>query len=759
MLKNKKVSKKNIRQIVLKIPRAFWRSLPFQNSQKIFLKNLIFQSFPFLFFWTGIYKDWEKSNHKLYKICIDGMVQIISRINNKISRFFLKRRIILVAHDAQPYGAEYLILHMAKYLNQVLEFRIDMFILGRGQLLSEYAKYAELHIITNNQHLKKAIKKTLPNLYNSGVQSVIANTTVTGKFTEFIKAQGFNIVSLVHELEWIIKKLGLQEHAKALAEYSDFVVFPATLVAESFRTFAQIPIHKQIIAPQGLFRKNLYQTVEQKTQACQNLKVKLKLPTHAQIVLSIGYADQRKGIDLFVDIGMEVLKKNNKIYFIWIGNFDLILKEKIFEKIKNSNLADHFIFPGQTFETDIYYASANVYALTSREDPFPSVVLEALDAGLPIVAYEGAGGFCELLKRDAGYLIPKFDIEAFAIALNDLLQDKTKGKELGLIGKKIVETEHSFRRYIFDLLALAKTPIKRVSVIVPNYNYAHYLVERIESILRQETPLYELILLDDCSSDNSIEVLQKITSNLNIDFQIVTNEKNSGNPFAQWFKGVELAKGDYIWIAEADDKSYPNFLSSVLPAFDDDSSVVLSYCQSKQMDSNGNIINNNYLDYIADISEDKWTKSYIEEGIKEICTGLAIKNTIPNVSAVVFKREILYEVLKTHIKEIRNYRFAGDWLTYIYVASKGKIAFCKNSLNMHRRHNQSVINSSLNMDQLEEVLLVQKKVRENFKLDNEVIEAAKKYSNLIYRNFNLQTCSMPCIEKHPHLVNYLEISQ
>ena len=92
----------------------------------------------------------------------------------------------------------------------------------------------------------------------------------------------------------------------------------------------------------------------------------------------------------------------------------------------------------------------------------------------------------------------------------------------------------------------------KLSVIVPNYNYARFLNARIGSILNQSFQDFELILLDDCSTDNSREVLECYRNNPHVS-HIVFNEQNSGSPFIQWMKGIELARGEYIWIAEADD--------------------------------------------------------------------------------------------------------------------------------------------------------------------------------------------------------------
>ena len=128
---------------------------------------------------------------------------------------------------------------------------------------------------------------------------------------------------------------------------------------------------------------------------------------------------------------------------------------------------------------------------------------------------------------------------------------------------------------------------KKVSVIVPNYNYAAYLEERIESVLNQSYQDFELIILDDCSTDNSRILIEQYRSDPHVS-HIVYNEVNTGSPFKQWAKGIELAKGEYIWIAESDDTASTSFLSELVPQLDSSPDVVLAFSHSFLIDSEGN---------------------------------------------------------------------------------------------------------------------------------------------------------------------------
>ena len=118
----------------------------------------------------------------------------------------------------------------------------------------------------------------------------------------------------------------------------------------------------------------------------------------------------------------------------------------------------------------------------------------------------------------------------------------------------------------------------KVSVIVPNYNHQAYLKERIDTILQQTYQDFELIILDDCSTDNSVNIIESYRDNEHVT-HIVLNEQNTGSTFLQWDKGVSLAQGEYIWIAESDDAAHPQFLSTLVEQLEKHPEAVVAYAR------------------------------------------------------------------------------------------------------------------------------------------------------------------------------------
>ena len=115
-----------------------------------------------------------------------------------------------------------------------------------------------------------------------------------------------------------------------------------------------------------------------------------------------------------------------------------------------------------------------------------------------------------------------------------------------------------------------------VSVIVPNYNHARYLEQRLDTVFNQTYQNFEVIILDDKSTDNSLEVINKYKDNPHL-AQIVVNEQNTGSPFKQWDKGINLAKGELIWIAESDDYNELTFLEELITEWSKHKNVVVAF--------------------------------------------------------------------------------------------------------------------------------------------------------------------------------------
>lgn len=212
-----------------------------------------------------------------------------------------------------------------------------------------------------------------------------------------------------------------------------------------------------------------------------------------------------------------------------------------------------------------------------------------------------------------------------------------------------------------------------VSVIIPNYNHARYLDERIQSVLNQTYQNFEVIILDDKSTDNSVEVINKYKDNPHIT-NIVVNKENSGSTFKQWHKGFELAKGDLIWIAESDDKCEKELLSTLIEFFEKDPDCVLAYTESIMFKDDGTQLNS----YQKKNSEMLTGHDFISTRMSWTCA-------IVNASSALFRKSVAMSI----DKQYTEFHGAGDRLFWIEIAEYGNVGIDYHPLNFFRIHDNN----------------------------------------------------------------------
>lgn len=253
-----------------------------------------------------------------------------------------------------------------------------------------------------------------------------------------------------------------------------------------------------------------------------------------------------------------------------------------------------------------------------------------------------------------------------------------------------------------------------VSVLIPNYNHAQFLVQRIESILNQTYHNFELILMDDCSTDNSRDIIGKYKNHAKVS-KVYYNKENSGSPFGLWEKGFDLARGKYIWIAESDDWADKDFLKLMLQSINGRDPVV-AHCRSYNANSEGKFfgLNNWWSSFNLKI----WDTNYCENGPKLLKLYGKYKCPVINVSSALINKSYLEK-----INIPSEFRYCGDWWFWGQLFMLGKVQFCANGLNYFRFHIKSATGkkNSNNYD----------RIIENFEviaLINSMLNAKIKYN-------------------------------
>ena len=216
----------------------------------------------------------------------------------------------------------------------------------------------------------------------------------------------------------------------------------------------------------------------------------------------------------------------------------------------------------------------------------------------------------------------------------------------------------------------------KISIIVPNYNHQNFLKERLDSIFNQTFQDFEVLIFDDASTDNSLEILNIYKNHPKVS-HFTINKKNSGSPFKQWKKGMELAKSDYIWIAETDDFAETNFLSTQLEAISNHfvavaKTIIVENENVTKQEVIHPVFGNNSISTILEDNQ-------------------FFSSPIKNVSCIIFKKPSIEQLQKMTFEQ---FPFMGDQVFYYEYFKNKSIAFNPNSISYFRKVDSSV--SSMN---------------------------------------------------------------
>lgn len=368
------------------------------------------------------------------------------QLNKKNYNTLNSSKILLISHDASKSGAPMLLDYIAREMKKQ---GITLYIISRsyGAMLFDFMKSGETKVIKTKRGFKRNLKK----IKKLGFNKVICNTTVNGDLVPILKDLGFNVISLVHELPKTIQILKIQDRAEQIASKSNVVIFPSTYVYNKFLEIANVSV-KYIIKPQGLYLTDNIEYNKEKSKSY--LQEKYLIPKCKKMILNVARGEKRKGYDLFLKVTQE-LSTMEELIFVWVGDYDKEIYKSFLDEY-NIKSAINLTQPGfinDSIELSKFYQAADLFLLTSREDPFPSVVLQAFNAYTPVVAFENAGGFCDIVKNDGtGYLVEYENLTAIKEAILKIIQSSEITK-IGVNCKKVAENIR-FDDYVKTLINL-----------------------------------------------------------------------------------------------------------------------------------------------------------------------------------------------------------------------------------------------------------------------------------------------------------------
>jgi len=365
-------------------------------------------------------------------------------------------RILLIGHNGTRTGAPAVLLNLAKWLARSHpEISIDILLMTGGPLADEYRKYGDVHAMYDagegiGAKIKRRLTSSLPH-FKRRYDIVLGNTIVTLALLDRFKERGFTTAAWLHELDSIIRSCCAPEEFKRLIERQDAVIVPSAVFSDMFRRF-DIDV-EPAIAHDFIVNDGAPDTVP-------FTHTELGVPEGSFIAAAAGTVEWRKGTDLFLQIAKIVLERRKDVRFIWVGadTGDEKDRERIEYDAARMGFGDSVKFIPATPEYRRIVAAADVFTLTSREDPCPLVALDAADLAKPVICFEGAGAAAELVADGAGTAVPYGSAERFAEAILSYREDRGKLRAAGIAAKaKVTDvfTADASCSIIFDTISNA----------------------------------------------------------------------------------------------------------------------------------------------------------------------------------------------------------------------------------------------------------------------------------------------------------------
>lgn len=379
-------------------------------------------------------------------------------------------RVLFVSHEATRTGAPKIILNLLNQFADKCDVDCESILLRGGHLATEFQEKSVVDCFNVTNEQPDLIRKRVVNFVNRHRGNLpklaICNSMESRFVAKELKELGIPCVSLIHELP----SGYVAEDYRKVFNLSEKVVFPVKFVRDAANHLAPLPSGKTVVVPQGLLDPNFGKGIGHET-ARSHIRHELNLPKDSFVVLGCGTLDLRKGIDHFANVARRVLQthpQKKQIQFVWVGegprwahslfhyvNLDLI----------NSGASGNVHFIGERENVEPYFMGADCFLMASRVDPFPCVVHEAMAAGLPVIAFENAGGAAEAIGDGAGFVVPYGDYEQVAATIRLMSNQPALTAGLRDRSKLRVHQHYQFDEYAEKIIDLCESVIgKRLRI-------------------------------------------------------------------------------------------------------------------------------------------------------------------------------------------------------------------------------------------------------------------------------------------------------
>ena len=386
------------------------------------------------------------------------------------------KSILFVSHDANRAGAQIVLLQMIKQLKQ-RGVAMHLLLGGGGALEPEFEELLPIiklpqtpgHFFGNRVDSALKILGILPFIQKKTAQKqaqdfknaiddaridlVFLNTVAASTLFDHLKYLHKPVILFAHELTMSVEMYTDHTQLTGTLKCTNRLLVVAQALADFFAQRFSFPTEKTSIFTLINIQETLTKIENAKKSSVRSV---YNIPAGAIVVGGCGNAELRKGNDLFLMLALSVLKKYpENVYFMWVGlpkNSEIHAIQTF--DIERMRLADRIILVEPTPDVFDYTTQFDIFALTSREDPYPLVALEAALNQTPVVCFEKSGGLPELIEADAGAVVPYLDVEAMSAVLQNWIENPETRKKLGKNARQKVIERHNTPQSVDNLCAI-----------------------------------------------------------------------------------------------------------------------------------------------------------------------------------------------------------------------------------------------------------------------------------------------------------------
>ncbi len=352
----------------------------------------------------------------------------------------IKKKILVISPGSSLTGAPILLVNLLELVKKYDLFHFEILLYRGGPLENEFKKLGKTDVLKEKEYsLDKKIFKRFKNYvryriklkkWKSKIKNfdlVFSNTITNGRLLKSFAKRQLPVICYIHELESIIQEY--RNNAFLTFQIANVLAVPSHHVKDNLRLKHSFPKQK-IFRLDYFFPINPVEKPLSKQDAKKLFLEKYNLAEDKFYVVSMGTATLRKGIDFFMEV-CEECKTNKEIFFVWIGDFvDNVTKEKTTKKIDDSSMNKNFLLTGYLPYSSFNLLPFDLFLLTSREDPYPLVVIEAAFQKIPTLCFN-SGGAAEFVSDNCGWIIQDFSPKEMAKKILELEKNMPAIKTVG----------------------------------------------------------------------------------------------------------------------------------------------------------------------------------------------------------------------------------------------------------------------------------------------------------------------------------------